>query len=647
MSDTVNQATLIMQVAAAEVGYLEKRNGNVPQLFHKTDNAGTQNWTKYWHDLMRSFQSQPWCAAWTSWCARVAGVAESVVPTMFSCTQIRNWARDRGLWHLRANTTPQIGDHVIFTNSAGEIAHIGLVEQVTSAQIHTIEGNTSSGNNTVIANGGGVFRKSYNRTNTRILGYFRPRYVDVSFPADSPFLAEGSRRVAVEDIQRLLNEHGANPVLKVDGSMGPKTREQVDIYRRNNGLMINGVVDVDLWNRLRDGASSVPVPVPIPEPVPTAPIASNMNFSGTSMIARIWNAIVRADVKGISDRPEHIAGIIGNLQSEAGVALCPFQQEVCAKQGLGLMQWSFQRRTDLESFMWNNGINQTAFTAEMNKHLNNICNNVSVHPTDLLDRVLDVQIRFMFHELTNTWERFYLNYVDHPTNRTGVAGARSYAELFCVLSLRPGSGSGTNDDIQDAGVQRARRESDFGGRGTLDRISFSGLATRRNRAAAVYEQFVAQSGSSTPVPSPTPIPTPASDNVHVVVRGDTLSSIARRYNTTVAILMQLNNISNPDVISVGQRIILPGGESAVTPTPTPSQPSFQEYRVRITTATSPLRVRSGPGTNHVQIVIGIEMQVVDRNTVQTIVEERDGWGRLKQTFNGQPGWISLAHTTRI
>jgi LysM repeat protein len=46
------------------------------------------------------------------------------------------------------------------------------------------------------------------------------------------------------------------------------------------------------------------------------------------------------------------------------------------------------------------------------------------------------------------------------------------------------------------------------------------------------------------------------DNVHRVQRGDTLSAIAARHGTTVAALMQINNLSDPNFIYVGQRIRL-------------------------------------------------------------------------------------------
>ena len=44
--------------------------------------------------------------------------------------------------------------------------------------------------------------------------------------------------------------------------------------------------------------------------------------------------------------------------------------------------------------------------------------------------------------------------------------------------------------------------------------------------------------------------------VYIVKKGDTLSSIARRYHTTVNTLVLLNNITNPNLIYPGQRLLL-------------------------------------------------------------------------------------------
>jgi hypothetical protein len=268
----MNQLNRIIEIATEEIGYLEKKTN--ADLDHKTKNAGHNNFTKYWRDLAPSLQGQPWCAAFTSWCARQAGIPTSIIPTIFSCTQIRNWARERGLFHAWASATPQRGDHVIFHDSNGTPNHIGLVVDVTNVQISTIEGNTSSGNNTVEANGGGVFRKTYQRSNTRIAGYFRPKY-EVSNgaatqPAENnttPVLRQGENQHtdAIRELQTLLNRHGCIPALSVDGRHGPLTNAAVRNFQAAKNLTVDGVVGPRTWEALRNVPASTPVTT-VPQP---------------------------------------------------------------------------------------------------------------------------------------------------------------------------------------------------------------------------------------------------------------------------------------------------------------------------------------------------------------------------------------------
>jgi LysM repeat protein len=59
---------------------------------------------------------------------------------------------------------------------------------------------------------------------------------------------------------------------------------------------------------------------------------------------------------------------------------------------------------------------------------------------------------------------------------------------------------------------------------------------------------------------------PSTGGVHVVKRGETLASIARRYGTSVAAIAAANGLRNPNFIYVGQRLRIPsGGGGGYTP----------------------------------------------------------------------------------
>ncbi len=82
----------------------------------------------------------------------------------------------------------------------------------------------------------------------------------------------------------------------------------------------------------------------------------------------------------------------------------------------------------------------------------------------------------------------------------------------------------------------------------------------------------------TPTPTATPLPTntPTADQngttSYIVQAGETLSDIAVRFDTTVAILADLNELDNPGRIYVGQvlQVLRRGEASQPTPTPTPT-----------------------------------------------------------------------------
>lgn len=62
---------------------------------------------------------------------------------------------------------------------------------------------------------------------------------------------------------------------------------------------------------------------------------------------------------------------------------------------------------------------------------------------------------------------------------------------------------------------------------------------------------------------------------------------------------------------------------------------FKPYIARVTA--NVLNVRQGPGTNYIIVT------TVKKNEAYTIIEEKNGWGRLKSKI----GWISLEYVERI
>jgi N-acetylmuramoyl-L-alanine amidase len=57
--------------------------------------------------------------------------------------------------------------------------------------------------------------------------------------------------------------------------------------------------------------------------------------------------------------------------------------------------------------------------------------------------------------------------------------------------------------------------------------------------------------------------------IYVVQSGDTLSAIAEAYGVSVAILVQVNSIANPDLIVTGQSLAIPSAAPPAAPIPAP------------------------------------------------------------------------------
>ncbi len=107
-------------------------------------------------------------------------------------------------------------------------------------------------------------------------------------------------------------------------------------------------------------------------------------------------------------------------------------------------------------------------------------------------------------------------------------------------------------------------------------------ATPALSTAEAVDSPPAPTPTSTPTPAPTatPLPPTATPTVvgttYVVQTGDTLAIIAQRNGITVGALLRANDLPNPDVINVGQRLIIPPRADA-TPAPTSTPEVTDEF----------------------------------------------------------------------
>ncbi len=171
---TGDQRVDIVNIAKSQVGYQE--GGSSSQLSGTV--RGNGNYTEYgrWYGLQ-----DMWCAMFVSWCANVAGVSTSVVPSHSYTPTGLNWFKNKGQAYSRATIaaggyTPQPGDIIYFKSSRNQniTNHVGIVTKYSNGTIYTVEGNTSSA--TISTNGGAVCEKSYSISNTYIVYVCSPKY---------------------------------------------------------------------------------------------------------------------------------------------------------------------------------------------------------------------------------------------------------------------------------------------------------------------------------------------------------------------------------------------------------------------------------------------------------------------------------------
>lgn len=270
-------AQKVINIALAEEGYLEKASN--ANLDSKTTNAGSGNFTKYWRDVYAAFQGQAWCAVFVAWCFMKAFGLE------IAKKMLKHWpyVYCPTLAGMTSNKTPHVGDIILFYRN-GEYAHTGIVMAVTSTQIQTIEGNTS-GASGIVANGGGVCRKTYQRSALAAqTKYFTPDWSlagqQIEKAGTSDKLKEAVKAAAVnkgdcqvglkwfllgavdpqiEKVQLILNAKGYRgkngKALEVDGELGEQTAYAITTLQKEKGFPGTtnfGTIAAKTWQAIMD-----------------------------------------------------------------------------------------------------------------------------------------------------------------------------------------------------------------------------------------------------------------------------------------------------------------------------------------------------------------------------------------------------------
>ena len=173
-STNSNAIQQLLDIARSQIGYLEKTSNN--QLDDFTANAGANNWTKYARDLSDAGyyngnkNGYAWCDVFCDWCFYILTNKNSILAQQIQCQTgdcgagcifSAQYYRAQGCY----SNTPQPGDQIFFGTTGAEY-HTGIVEQVSSTQVVTIEGNTSEQ----------VARRTYSINDPSINGYGHPKY---------------------------------------------------------------------------------------------------------------------------------------------------------------------------------------------------------------------------------------------------------------------------------------------------------------------------------------------------------------------------------------------------------------------------------------------------------------------------------------
>lgn len=201
-------------------------------------------------------------------------------------------------------------------------------------------------------------------------------------------------------------------------------------------------------------------------------------LDGNGQIEKIWNYITNLNIDGLSNNPAAISGIIANMKQESN--LNPFATNSGGCRGL--IQWCFFKAGYNPEFK--------EIMKDYDQYFNP-ANNYDLSKIDpkIVDEALLLELDILF-KIKPKGTANISSFIDHlksPSETTGVAGARAYAELFVVLV---GRGVYGQDDIEDPAVKNISIKLN----GHVEK--YQEAAKRRQYAEEIYKTYTPKAGGN-------------------------------------------------------------------------------------------------------------------------------------------------------
>lgn len=247
-------ASKVIEIALAEVGYLEKKSNS--NLDSKTANVGSGNFTKYARDLdnIPNFYNgkkngYAWCDIFVDWCFVQAFGVDKAKELLCQPNKSLGAGCFYSMQYYKNNKqfggSPKIGAQIFFSKGA----HTGIVYDYDKTYVYTVEGNTSSASG-VVANGGAVEKKKYKLNSSYIDGYGYPNYDDE--PKEETKAEPKKNQIAVDGVWGKETTRKAQEVFgtPIDGIVS----NQYEAYAKKNRGLLSSTFD---WNVVPQREGSV------------------------------------------------------------------------------------------------------------------------------------------------------------------------------------------------------------------------------------------------------------------------------------------------------------------------------------------------------------------------------------------------------